>query len=1244
MLEIGKAKIADTVKFHVDETAVCVIEDGVEIRDNVVIECGAGGHLRVSSGTIINYGSWVNGSGKVTIGENVMIAPNVSITSSTHRYNLQTPIKDQGLRLAEVTIGDDVWIGTNVSVLAGAVVGNGSIVAANAVVKFNIAPNSIAAGDPAIRVASRKFKRVVFYTLPLILREQPTLFSSIVDVYLPLANKFASDGWECIFVGSDALRDEYPEFSHTWISPASLGFDYPGKNDPEWMSHWTCLLNNQPLAFHDRFVESLIETVSPDLVFCWNHDGSLETACATKEIPLLFNELGMLRAPNPMAYYSDTRGVNVRSGFSIEFADYQAKQLEPPSDIAFEHLQEMEDRYRFRGGAQVPTLLILLQVQDDSNIIMGSPFASMTEYVHHIYDVVKDSGFRVLVKPHPLDEVPTLPDYVLVADKDDSIAALISAADVVFTINSSAGFEAALAGKTVYTLGKAPYSLTGLTIDVSQPAHLAVLWQKHKAVCPCSRSLRAQVLDFSLTHYFLDEAHFIEPSSHLGRLARTVPSDLSRSPFDADLESYRQQSYIAWLEEKNRELAVELSSLSQHGLSINSNAAAEEVQALRSEIGSLKEQLSSILSSNSWRLTRPLRGGRRLFPVIWRVQRWGVYLRYLLRPAYQRLPFLIGLRMKGRNSLKGVRSGFMRVFNSQQNLKAIQAMAGRRFERAPTSLKVDAQPMIDVSVVTYNSAKWIDGFFESLEKQNYPLKSVALCFVDNGSLDTTVVQLQRWKTLLGKEVADFKIIQGENVGFGRGHDRAIKTGQADFVLVSNIDIVFAQDSISKVVAAAASDTVRAVASWELRQAPYEHPKYYDPVTHETNWSSHACILIRRSAYTDVGGYEREIFMYGEDVELSYRFRSYGYLLKYCPAAVVHHYTYEHENHVKPVQFTGSTLANTYLRLRYGGFSDRLGALVLQVLLLFRPQVYSGARLDLIYNLGKIIRKAPHFLLGKGTSKDVYFPFRGFDYEMIRDGAFWKVGEPLAAMPLVTIVTRTYRKRNEFLRQAIISVLNQTYPNVELIVVEDGGETMKELVAECQRQDRPSIRYYGMDKVGRSVTGNFGLEMARGTYCMFLDDDDLLFSDHVEVLVTALANNPTAVGAYSLAMEVGTVTAANGTYTEVSHETPSYFRHEYNYDILLDHNFIPIQSLLFRRDLYLQRGGFETDMSNLEDWNLWLRYGFGNQFTYVPKTTSLFRTPADPNVRLERHKLLHEAYSLAKGRAAKSCEGYLLTEG
>lgn len=613
--------------------------------------------------------------------------------------------------------------------------------------------------------------------------------------------------------------------------------------------------------------------------------------------------------------------------------------------------------------------------------------------------------------------------------------------------------------------------------------------------------------------------------------------------------------------------------------------------------------------------------------------------RVVLRLLYQKMPFLIGIRMRFQHLGTAIRAKVMCLVNSKHNHTALQFLTNRRFDFKPVAHLQHHQLLIDVSIVTFNSNKWIDAFFTSLIRQDYPLKKLNLCVVDNGSKDETVEGLQRWQTQLGTSVAGFEIILGENIGFGLGHDRAIKSGHSEFILVSNIDITFDQGAISKVVSATSTDALKCIASWELRQTPYEHPKYYDPVTQETNWSSHACILVRRSAYIAVGGYEHEIFMYGEDVELSYRFRSHGYHLKYCPTAVVRHYTYEHEKHVKPIQFAGSTLANAFLRLRYGDFSDRLGMLILQTILMFRPEIYEGSRRDLIANVSKIVRKAPYFLSGKRPSSIASYPFRSFDYDMTRDGAFWTVGESLAEAPLVSIVTRTYKNRDEFLRQAIISVLNQTYQNLELIVVEDGGETLKDLVSRFPSTEVRQIRFFGMDKVGRSVTGNHGLKVAKGRFCMFLDDDDLLFSDHVEVLVSALVKNPSSVGAYSLAIEVATNVDENGRYTEVSHETPSHLRCEFDYNVLLDHNFIPIQSLLFQKNLYLQRGGFETDMSNLEDWNLWLRYAYGNSFTYVQKTTSLFRTPADPRVRIKRFESLHEAYFLAKTRAVNACKEY-----
>lgn len=1243
MLKIGDSAISDSVKFYIDESALCIIEDNVQIRDNVVIECGAGGFVSISSGTVINCGTWINGSGKVTIGKNVLVAPNCSITSSSHRFDRLLPISEQGLKLAEVVVGDDVWIGANVSVLAGAVIGEGAVISANSVVKFNIERMSIAAGNPARKISDRKFKRVVFYTLPLVLRGQPTLFSSIVDLYLPLANNFSRDGWECVFVGSDQLRDEYPNFGYKWVTPESFSCIYPDGEEKGWIDDWTKILNREDLPYHDEFVQKFLTEIGPDLIFCWNYDGALDLACGARKIPLVFNELGMLRAPNVMGYYSDPQGVNARSAFRDEFLAYSARVPIGENSEALGRLKILEERYTRQGKVQIPSALILLQVKDDSNIITGCPYSSMAEYVQHISDVLEGSGLLAVVKPHPLDSVPSLPDHVTVADKSDSISDLIAAADVVFTINSSAGFEAALAGKCVYVLGAAPYSGLGLTVDVQDPASLSTTWALHKTDRIAPQALRASILDFAEMQYFLSDEQFREPSAHLFRIKADAGELRERNKYDPALESYRQQSYISWLESKNRELGIDLAALNKELVQVNGKvleleAALEglwqngpDFEESEEKNSFLKEKLFGMKTSKKSFFAHCSTGLRRLLSKS----------KSLLRPIYQKIPVLASIRVRIGLYSRAVRSKLLALIYSKDNIQALQTLADRRFVHVLPKVEAAELPLIDMSIVTFNSSKWVDGFFESLRSQSYSCKKINIFFVDNGSSDNTVEAITRWQAAFGSDFASFNIISGENIGFGAGHDRAIALGQADYFLISNIDIQFSEEAIERIVCSALSCGQDDVASWEMRQAPYEHPKYYDPVTLETNWSSHACVLIRRSAYQRVGGYERQIFMYGEDVELSYRLRSFGYRLKYCPSAMVYHYTYEHENHVKPIQYVGSTLANANIRLRYGRWVDKLGGIVLQFLLLLRPQVYPGSRRDIVRSIGRLVKKASYFMRGKGTEKGVSFPFRGFDYEMIREGAFWRVGDAISEQPLVTIVTRTYQKRDEFLKQAIMSVQNQTYRNIELIVVEDGGSTMKSLVEGASMSPGRSIRFHGMEKVGRSVTGNHGLEMATGRYCMFLDDDDLLFSDHVEVLVTALLKDDGAAAAYSLAMEVGTVTdGSTGRYVEISHETPNAYKHEFDYETLLDHNYIPIQSLLFKRDLYLERGGFETDMSNLEDWNLWLRYGYKNHFCYVPKTTSLFRTPADPKVRMSRHKQLHDAYFIAKDRAVKSCEHYM----
>lgn len=613
----------------------------------------------------------------------------------------------------------------------------------------------------------------------------------------------------------------------------------------------------------------------------------------------------------------------------------------------------------------------------------------------------------------------------------------------------------------------------------------------------------------------------------------------------------------------------------------------------------------------------------------------GVAIFSVIRGIYRRIPWLVHVRAAQQRIVRRMVALPQAFGHSTQNGPAHHVLVKRRNlpPRAKSSA-ASSHPAIDLSVVTYNSEKWVRLFLASLQSQSYPTSKIHFAIVDHGSADGTVALLREAQGRLGSVFASFSIIEQANLGFGAGHDRAIRSSKSDFLLISNIDLEFTLDCIETVVATACADD-QEVAAWEFRQVPYEHPKHYDPVTLETNWQSHACVLLRREAYERIGGYDRRLFMYCEDVELSYRFRSHGYVLRYCPSAVVRHHSYEEGKALlKPLQYSGSTFGNAAIRLRYGNRWDRIAAFVaLSWLAVSARQPFPGSRRAAWSNLFKLMRQARHFSRGKG-SHTAHFPLRFFDYEMTRGGASYKV-EPLTHGPLVSIITRTYESsgRSKLLTQAGHSIANQTYRNIEWIVVQDGGESQRDAaLAIAALVPWMTVRFVAGPKKGRSFAGNIGMDAACGDYCMFLDDDDLLYADHVETLVAALKRRQEACAAYALSFEVRSE-CTDAECKEEPYTTPAHFYQPWDYAVLRDHNFIPIQSILFSRKLFLERGGFDTDLEQLEDWNLWLRYGLGNTFEFVPKTTSLFRTPAHPENRLRRHLDLHGAYEKAKNRAS-----------
>ena len=137
--------------------------------------------------------------------------------------------------------------------------------------------------------------------------------------------------------------------------------------------------------------------------------------------------------------------------------------------------------------------------------------------------------------------------------------------------------------------------------------------------------------------------------------------------------------------------------------------------------------------------------------------------------------------------------------------------------------------------------------------------------------------------------------------------------------------------------------------------------------------------------------------------------------------------------------------------------------------------------------------------------------------------------------------------------------------------------------------------------------------------MFLDDDDLLFPDHVTTLARELRHRDDLAAVYSLALEVPTKLASLQPleYRELSRQL--VLKQSFSRALLQTKNYLPIQSVLFRRECYDQFGGFNEELECLEDWDLWLRYSSQRDFKLVDQVTSLYRVPGDARTAFARHK-------------------------
>ncbi len=132
---------------------------GGEVNVSPTVSFTNGRNIEIGAGTRIgaNVSLWGGpGRGRIVIGRDVLIAPNVMLTAANYRFDDGSPVTAQAMDEGDIVVGDDVWIGAGAVVLPGVRIGAGAIVGAGSVLRDDVAPFAVVAGNPARPVGARR--------------------------------------------------------------------------------------------------------------------------------------------------------------------------------------------------------------------------------------------------------------------------------------------------------------------------------------------------------------------------------------------------------------------------------------------------------------------------------------------------------------------------------------------------------------------------------------------------------------------------------------------------------------------------------------------------------------------------------------------------------------------------------------------------------------------------------------------------------------------------------------------------------------------------------------------------------------------------------------------------------------------------------------------------------------------------------------------------------------------------------
>lgn len=202
-------------------------------------------------------------------------------------------------------------------------------------------------------------------------------------------------------------------------------------------------------------------------------------------------------------------------------------------------------------------------------------------------------------------------------------------------------------------------------------------------------------------------------------------------------------------------------------------------------------------------------------------------------------------------------------------------------------------------------------------------------------------------------------------------------------------------------------------------------------------------------------------------------------------------------------------------------------------------------------------------------------------------------------PTVSVIIPTYN-RQAFIGAAVKSILDQSFQDFEIIVIDDGSlDHTKEVIAQFESC---RVVYFYQPNLGRSNARNRALEMARGRYVAFLDSDDVYLPGKLKLQVDFLESNPCVGMVYTSA---GCIDSEGNLLLDSYDASVSGWIYR---DVAF---FVPVTitlpTVMVRREVFDEVGQFDEALDRFEDTDMWRRISKCHQIFGLQDRTCLLRT-------------------------------------